>query len=532
VDLMQALGTLLGVVGAVLLLSSSTVGLYFFGAKSPLALGPLITGALCLAGWFALRFDAIREKLSERAGLFYSLTAAYAVVLMGMLVAVNFLAMRSRATVDMSAAQVHSLAPQSVHFVQQLQIPVRLTAFYPQGTPELQILEDFLDRYRRHSTLLEFRSFDPDRDIQAVQGYRISDEGPRVVVETDWLTPSQRRESRFKIDVTALNHEETITNALIKAVRADKKTVCFLQGHGEPSLKSDEADGLSLLAKDLEGEGYDVRPINLVESQWVPEACAALVVVGPQQAPLGPEMAALKKYLDEKRHLAILLQPKTAHGFDGLLGRFGLQANNDVVIDVSDFGNLFGSGPDTAVAISYAEHALTKGFSGAATVFPGACSLSVNPGGEGKVTELVRTSDRAWGETALDAEGGEIQWDEGEVKGPITLLAVVEPKKPFVEKGQAPKPAEKGPRLVVGCDADFVGNQHRGLSANRNLFLNAMGWLTEQEEKIAIRPRSRGSSRPTYTPAQKQGIAFFILYGMPVVLLSLGLGLWLVRRQR
>jgi ABC-type uncharacterized transport system involved in gliding motility auxiliary subunit len=351
-------------------------------------------------------------------------------------------------------------------------------------------------------------------------------------VETDWESAGERRESRFKVEITSLSHEETITNALIKAVQADKKTVCFLQGHGEPSLKDDEASGLSLLARDLESEGYEVQAVNLIQSQWVPSQCAAVVLAGPKQAPLGPELAALKKHIDGGGHLAIFLQPQTPHGLEGLLGRFGLQANQDVVIDVSDFGNLFGSGPDTAVAISYAEHAITQGFSGAATVFPGACSLSVNPGGEGKVTELVRTSERAWGETKLDASLDEIQWDEGEVKGPITLVAVVEPKAekatPQAPKGKPPK----GPRLAVGCDADFIFNQHRGLSANRNLFLNVLGWLTDQEEKIAIRPKSRGSSRPTYTPAQKQGIAFFILYGMPVILLSLGLGLWLVRRQR
>jgi hypothetical protein len=130
---MRVLGTFLGVIGGVLLLSSSTVGLYFFGASSPLALGPLIAGALCLALWFVLRFDVIKEKLSERAGLFYSLTAAYAVVLIALLVALNFLGQRHRITVDLSAGQVFSLAPQSVHFAQQLQVPVRLTSFYPRG---------------------------------------------------------------------------------------------------------------------------------------------------------------------------------------------------------------------------------------------------------------------------------------------------------------------------------------------------------------------------------------------------------------
>ena len=81
-------------------------------------------------------------------------------------------------------------------------------------------------------------------------------------------------------------------------------------------------------------------------------------------------------------------------------------------------------------------------------------------------------------------------------------------------------------------DSSFATNEHHRIGANRNLMLNMTGWLTADDSKIAIRPKSRGANLIVLTPTQRDGIAFFVLYVLPVALLSLGLGIWLVRRQR
>jgi ABC-type uncharacterized transport system involved in gliding motility auxiliary subunit len=50
----------------------------------------------------------------------------------------------------------------------------------------------------------------------------------------------------------------------------------------------------------------------------------------------------------------------------------------------------------------------------------------------------------------------------------------------------APNPES---RIVVVGDSDFAANNMAGIGGNLDLFLNAMNWLAQQENLIAIRPK-------------------------------------------
>ena len=45
-------------------------------------------------------------------------------------------------------------------------------------------------------------------------------------------------------------------------------------------------------------------------------------------------------------------------------------------------------------------------------------------------------------------------------------------------------------RVVVFGDSDFAANSGLGRQGNRDLFLNTVGWLSQQENLISIRPKS------------------------------------------
>ncbi|MFZ9888544.1 MAG: Gldg family protein, partial [Myxococcota bacterium] len=256
----------------------------------------------------------------------------------------------------------------------------------------------------------------------------------------------------------------------------------------------------------------------------IPADAAAVIVAGPHRALLTPEVESLTRYLRAGGSVALLLEPRAEHGTDELLQSVGIQVNDDVVLDLSPFGTMFGGGPTTAVATEFSEHPITAALRGSNAVFARARSLSLNPGTAAETWALVRTGRYAWGESGDVQDGTEMAWDEGEVRGPVTLAVSAE------------QPSEGGSdrttRIFVSGDSSFAANQYLSLSANRNLILNAIGWLAAQDDKVAIRPRRRGANLLVLSPGQREGIAFFVLYALPVMLLSLGLGIWLVRRQR
>ena len=61
---------------------------------------------------------------------------------------------------------------------------------------------------------------------------------------------------------------------------------------------------------------------------------------------------------------------------------------------------------------------------------------------------------------------------------------------------EAPKPET---RVAAIGDSDFAANAYLGIEGNRDLFMNTVNWLAQQENLIAIRPREAADRRITLT---------------------------------
>jgi len=104
------------------------------------------------------------------------------------------------------------------------------------------------------------------------------------------------------------------------------------------------------------------------------------------------------------------------------------------------------------------------------------------------------------------------------------------PEQPAAAGASPPdaKPAET--RVVVMGDADFASNVALNISGNRDFFMNVVGWLSQQENLIAIRPKEAGDSRLTLTNDQARRIAWLALFILPGAILAMGIRTWWRRR--
>ena len=91
---------------------------------------------------------------------------------------------------------------------------------------------------------------------------------------------------------------------------------------------------------------------------------------------------------------------------------------------------------------------------------------------------------------------------------------------------------DRAARAVVVGDAEFFANGYRDLLGNLDFFMNGVGWLCEQADRITIRPRAREASRLFLSEAQVTALKIVTIDLVPLALLGLGLGVWLVRRSR
>jgi len=517
---MRILSIIFGVVGSVVLLTC-LLTVFFFPLDSWLLWGKVVTGLVMLAIAIAVNWRGVGATVGKRSTVYILITSVITLGLLALLGAVNFLAHQHKVEVDLTREQIFTLADQSRQLVDGLDQPVTVTAFYRKDEPEAVALTDLVERYQLHSDQIKFNLVDPDQHPELVEKFSVKADGPRIIVNAG------TQEARLREPA-----EEALTNALIQVTQTAAKPIYFLIGHGESGIQDESESGFQATANDLTSEGYSVQSLNLVDRGKIPGDAGLIVVPGPRTALLEPELVQLKAWLDRGGKLLLLLEPMTDPGLTDFLARYKIGYRNDTVLDSSPYGRLFGMGPDAAIVFSYEEHPITRDLGNTMTIFSGARSLQLleeSPKADATVNARVvfSSTPRSWGETELLA--GNWEPNPGEATGPLPLALVATKNTSTVAADQ--KLADEM-RLVVVGDSSFGDNRYRALQANRDLLLNTIAWLAEQENKIAIRPKQRGASRVVLGPDEEALVAFVAIDALPVTVLSLGLGIWLVRRRR
>jgi ABC-type uncharacterized transport system involved in gliding motility auxiliary subunit len=84
--------------------------------------------------------------------------------------------------------------------------------------------------------------------------------------------------------------------------------------------------------------------------------------------------------------------------------------------------------------------------------------------------------------------------------------------------------------VVAIGDSDFASNMAIGISGNRDFFMNALNWLSQQENLIAVRPRQPEDRRLTLTADQQNRILILTIFVIPGLVFATGVYTWWKRR--
>jgi ABC-type uncharacterized transport system involved in gliding motility auxiliary subunit len=79
-------------------------------------------------------------------------------------------------------------------------------------------------------------------------------------------------------------------------------------------------------------------------------------------------------------------------------------------------------------------------------------------------------------------------------------------------------------------DSDFATNGFLGIQGNRDMFMNAVGWVSQQENLISIRPKEADDRRLTLTATQQNNITWLSLLIVPLAVFGTGVLTWWRRR--
>ncbi|HEV8395480.1 MAG TPA: Gldg family protein [Vicinamibacterales bacterium] len=461
-----------------------------------------------------------------------TLAGVSVIVALGILVAVNYVSVRQNKRWDLTANQQFSLSDQTTKLLANLKAPVKFLVF-EQATG--------LDRFRTRLSGYEYASkqvsaeyIDADKYPLRAKEYEIQQYGT-VVVEY------MGRKERVTTDA-----EQDLTNALIKVLNPTKKKIYFLAGHGEKDTASQTSDraGFNAIAAALKLDNYEFDKLVLAQANEVPADATMLVIAGPRTDLSESEVPRLEGYLAKSGKLLVLLDPpddlkggNRTPRLTTLLAAWGIKATDTVVVDLSGRTNV---ATVAVVGPPYPMHAITERFD-LLTVFPLARAITAETGaGEGRTPQpFLQTHQRSWAESTMSQlqDPNQLKPEEakGDLPGPVTIgMAVAVPSKPptppspeAAKTDQAPPPET---RVAVIGDSDFASNAYLGGEGNRDLFMNVVGWLSQQENLISIRPREAADRRLTLTASQITGMFALSIFLVPGAILGAGVYSWWRRR--
>jgi ABC-type uncharacterized transport system involved in gliding motility auxiliary subunit len=520
---------IVGWIGMALVLGAFAIR-FGFPAKEQYATYLAWAGLVCVLAYTLSQWREIARLFARRQARYGTLSGISILVVLGILVAINYIGSRQSKRWDLTANKQFSLSDQTKNVLAKLDAPLEVKVFAQEQ--EFPRYQERMKEYEYASPKISTEYIDVDKKPTLAKQNNIDRYGT-------FLFNYKGRSERVTSDT-----EQDLTTGIIKVVSGQQKKIYFTQGHGEKDTGGSDREGYGTIVAAMGRENYGTDKLVIAQQGAVPDDAAVVIVAGPKTDFFPQEIDALKKYLDKAGKLLLMLDPPDKPdsppltNLIALAHDWGVDVGNNIVVDASGMGRLIGTDASVPVSASYPPHPITQQTQfRLLTAFPLARSATpVTSGVNGHVAQsFVETSPQSWAES--DIKGllttGQVSLDEskGDKKGPVSIASAVSatatsaaPAKPGDD---APKPET---RVVVFGDSDFAANFALGIPGNRDLFMNTIGWLSQQENLISIRPKEAEDRRITLTATQQWNIFWLSIVFLPLFIFGSGVYAWWRRR--
>lgn len=462
------------------------------------------------------------------------------------LVGANLLAARHVRRWDLTRTQVFALSERTIELLKAAPGKVKLLVFLvPRGEDKSLLypyVREFCDRVAAVSdrVTVEFPDLDrePERIRQLGAHYGISGADladGAIVVDVEGRSKNLLQKDLAELDwgsatgpkLRAFTAERALAGALLELADPKPKQLCVTHGQGEPDIDAYEVGGAAELKDVLAHDHYAVK--KLLDGALPDASCDVVVVLGPTETLAAPLVEAVAKHLEAGKPLLALIGPtldaktltwKTL-GIEPLLAAWGAELPRAVLIDEPH-------APQNPLAFvvtdGYRDHAIVRGLIGRRTIWTAMRPIAKRERPEMRVTPLVVSSERGFGETKLDfITQGEaaMHFDEGtDLAGPLPLGLAIE------RTGGT----GKGARLVVWGGVEQVLNRQL-TTAHRDLILSSLGWLIASDARVNVGARAVERYELRLTDGDRYRVFGIAVLGMPVLALLFAAAIAWLRRS-
>src|SRR3954463_4834279 len=186
-------------------------------------------GLVCVLAYTLGQWREIAKMFSRRQARYGTLMGVSILVVLGILVAINYIGSRQNKRWDLTANKQFSLSDQSRNVVAKLDSPMQVQVFAQE--PQFPRYQEKIKEYEYASSKISTEYIDPEKKPSAAKQSNV-DRMPTIIFNY------KGRTERGSADT-----EKTLTTAIIKGVPGRRRKIYFTRGTGKKDTPSAENDG-------------------------------------------------------------------------------------------------------------------------------------------------------------------------------------------------------------------------------------------------------------------------------------------------
>ncbi|HSJ04376.1 MAG: Gldg family protein [Verrucomicrobium sp.] len=461
------------------------------------------------------------------------------VVLFGV---VNYLSFRHYLRVDLSPSKDYTLSETTTSYIKKLSKDVELTLVFSRDSVIMQDMRALAEEYRQvKKSRVRVEEIDPARDVEDAEKLKLAHgitlTGNGILVRSN---DRNRFISESEIVIKGLNGdrdnpsvdlrgEDAITSAIIGLIEGRVRRFYFISGKGAVNPGGTELAYIALA--DLgKQQNFEVMPLNLAETEVVPEDASGVILVGARYDLSDRELQQLDAYWQTKRaSLLVLLDPNgetpRLHSF---LAKQGVVPRKDRVL----YAESTSTGPKVQFSVQTVflqDSPISKPFTEIAASFSGQTQSldlqTLSPelaSRQIQVQPLIDASERYWGETEYTQQLPTVGRED--TRPPVHIAASVERGAVGDERLRV-----DSARMVVVANALLLDPGSR-LAVHQDFISSSLNWMLNRERLIGVTPKRKQIYRLELTNDQRQQLFWVTALLMPGAVLGLGFLVWTFRR--
>ena len=478
---------------------------------------------------------SVKQKIKESMNKKYLKNGSYSVVISAVfiviVVVINMIvgALPTKySEFDLSSQKLYSIGDQTKSFLKDLDKDVTIYQVVQSGSED-ETISKLLEKYEEESSHIKVEEKDPVVNPKFTSEYT-SDEvsanslivvcGDRSkVVDYSNIYESSIDYNTYQSQTTGFDGEGQITSAISYVTSEDMPVLYTLDGHGEKELSSD-------IQEDIQKANIDIKSLNLITEENVPEDAACLLINAPTSDISETEKDAIIEYLENGGKAMIFSDYTTESmdNFDAVLKNYGVERVDGIVIegDTQHYAQM----PYYLVPTVNSTDAISDFASqGYYVLMPYAQGIKQSDDIRDTVTvnSLLTTSDSAY--SKVDVNSGDIEKADGDVDGPFDLgVSITETLDD-----------DKETQIVYYTSSNLMDSQINQMvsGGNEQMLMSSLNWMCSNDETTTISIPSK-DLQVSYLTLTAYDVSFWKICVMgliPGAFLVIGFMVWMKRRK-